>query len=383
VNGSSDAPSQRLRTWLLVSALPLWSGAGLDPAGGFFERIDAHGRPLWGARRARVLGRQIYAFSRARALGWTGPAEAVVRHGLDRLPAFKRPDCLVWSRIDDAGRPIEAPIDLYDQAFILFGAAHALDVRDDGGLRAFATALREALTDFAHPLGGYEEAVPRTLPLRANPHMHLLEAALAWEARTDGAERAAWARLADDVVRLALDRMIDPDTGAVHEHFDGDWRRATRPDLAVVEPGHQFEWAWLLTRWGEARQNPRALAAADRLLEVGERHGIDESGLTIGELRTDLSVRSGHARLWAQGERAKAWAQRSLQVEGAARADALARMEAACEALMRFVTEDPSGGWLDRIGPDGRLVREAAPASSLYHIVGAVEETSAATDAAA
>jgi len=89
-------------------------------------------------------------------------------------------------------------------------------------------------------------------------------------------------------------------------------------------------------------------------------------------------VRAGHARLWAQGERAKAWAQRAVRVEGAARTDALERMEAACAALMRFVTDAPAGGWRDRITADGVPVEESAPASSLYHIVGAVEETAGA-----
>ncbi|MBU2116719.1 MAG: AGE family epimerase/isomerase, partial [Alphaproteobacteria bacterium] len=267
---TADAPSARLGDWLLTSALPLWSQAGRDPEGGFFERIDTHGRPERGPRRARVLGRQIYAYSRAPALGWAGPASEVVRHGLACLPAFVRADGLVQSRLDDAGRPLEAPIDLYDQAFILFGTAHAVDVVGRDALPAFAATLRAALERFAHPLGGFEEALPRTLPLRANPHMHLLEAGLAWEARTDGPERADWAAFCDGIVRLALERMIDPDTGALHEHFDGDWHRATAPDLAVVEPGHQFEWAWLLTRWGEARGDRRALAAADRLPQIGE-----------------------------------------------------------------------------------------------------------------
>ena len=379
---TTGAPSARLKDWLLTSALPLWSQAGLDPDGGFFERIDAGAGAVRGPRRARVLGRQIYAYARAPTLGWTGPAAGVVRHGLARLSAFVRPDGLVQSRLDDTGRPLEAPIDLYDQAFILFGTAHAVDVVGGDALPAFAATLREALARFAHPLGGYEEALPRTLPLRANPHMHLLEAGLAWEARSDGSERANWAAFCDGVATLALERMIDPETGALHEHFDGDWRRATAPDLAVVEPGHQFEWAWLLTRWGEARGDNRALTAADRLREIGEGHGVDASGLTIAELGPDLAVQAGHARLWAQGERAKAWAQRALRVEGAARTDALDRMEAACAALMRFVTEAPMGGWRDRITADGVAVEESAPASSLYHIVGAAEETAGATGSA-
>ena len=59
---TTGAPSAHLCDWLLTSALPLWSQAGLDPEGGFFERVDDGARPVRGPRRARVLGRQIYAY---------------------------------------------------------------------------------------------------------------------------------------------------------------------------------------------------------------------------------------------------------------------------------------------------------------------------------
>lgn len=370
-------PSQRLHDWLVRDAYPLWATTGVDSNGGFFERIDREGAAVRGRRRARVLGRQIYAFARAGALGWKGPAAQIVRHGLDTLPRFLREDGLASACIDDHGRPLPGPVDLYDQAFILFGLAHATPFAT-GRMDVLGTArrLRSGLGTLAHPGGGFEETVPRSLPLKANPHMHLLEAGLAWgevEGRPDG---EAWDTFTDGLAELALRRFVDPATGAVHEHYDGDWVRSGDPALAVVEPGHQFEWGWLLIRWGEARSRADAVTAGRRLVEVGEAYGLDPvTGLTIGELNPDLSPRPFHARLWAQGERVKAWAQAALRAEDAAvRAAALDRMEAAAAALTQFLHDRPQGAWHDRMTAGRTFVVEAAPASSLYHIVGAVEE---------
>lgn len=373
-------PSERLHDWLLQSAYPLWGAAGVDPDGGFFERIGSTGAPLPGLRRARVLGRQLHSFARAPALGWTGGATAIVRHGLAALPRFLRDDGLAHARIDDAGKPIEAPVDLYDQAFILFGLAHALPFADDPDrVVAMARRMREALDAHAHPLGGFEEAVPRTLPLKANPHMHLFEAGLAWsevEGRPDG---AAWDAFTEGLAELALTRFVDPATGAVHEFYDGDWKRLTG-EREIVEPGHQFEWGWLLVRWGAQHGRADAVMVGERLIALGETHGLDpDTGVTVGELDGALRPRPFHARLWAQGERVKAWAQAAMRApDQAGREDALRRMEAAAEALELFLKGPPPGAWRDRMGADRAIVEEAAPASSLYHIVGAVEEAARA-----
>ncbi|MBX9574797.1 MAG: AGE family epimerase/isomerase [Caulobacteraceae bacterium] len=380
MSSETPLPSERLHDWLLRSAYPLWSTTGVDPAGGFFERIDADQFPVHGPRRARVLGRQIYSFARASGLGWEGDASTVVRHGLTALPRFLRADGLAWARVDEAGKPIHEPIDLYDQAFVLFGLAHALPFADDPTqLVETARRMREALKVHAHPDGGFEEAVPRSLPLKANPHMHLFEAGLAWgevDGRPDG---AAWDAFADGLAELALARFVDPTAGAVHEFYDGDWRRLDGAQ-EIIEPGHQFEWGWLLVRWGTARGRADAIEVGERLIALGEAHGLDAAtGVTVGELDGALRPRQFYARLWAQGERVKAWAQSAMRAsDPTTRQSALNKMEQAALALELFLKGPPPGAWRDRMGPDRAIVEEAAPASSLYHIVGAVEEAARA-----
>lgn len=358
--------------WLRDEAYPLWLRAGVDHDGfGFFEKINPDGTPLRSHRRARVVGRQIYCFSQAHRLGWSGPAADVIRHGLDALPRFmRRDDGLACTLVSDTGEPVNSAIDLYDQAFVLFGLAAALPFVDNPSpLIARADRLRETLiAHLGHPVAGFEEASPRTLPLKANPHMHMLEAVLAWAEAA--ADPGPWNALADQIAELALARFIDPETHALHEFFDGDWSRMDG-DLAVVEPGHQFEWGWLLMRWGLLREREDAFEVGKRLVITGETWGVDPSrGVLFAELHPDLTLRDPVSRLWPQTERIKAWV---LLAENGGGDAALARAAEAVNALMRYFRTDLPGSWYDRMTPDGALIEEPAPASSFYHIVCAAQ----------
>jgi mannose-6-phosphate isomerase len=229
---------------------------------------------------------------------------------------------------------------------------------------------RELRTALYHQLKrsgpGFSSGVPDALPLLANPHMHLLEAALSWMPISDD---PAWSELAAEIVALGLKRFIDPGTGALREHFDTHW--APAPGIAgrIVEPGHQFEWGWLLLRW-DGPDADAAHQAAARLVQLGEAHGIRD-GVAINELLDDFSVHDGEARLWPQTERLKA-AVRMAAVTHDARYWSMA-VEGA-RGLRRYLATEVRGLWYDRLTLDGQFVQQAAPASSFYHIVCALAE---------
>jgi mannose/cellobiose epimerase-like protein (N-acyl-D-glucosamine 2-epimerase family) len=198
--------------------------------------------------------------------------------------------------------------------------------------------------------------------------MHLLEAALAW-AEAGGGTR--WEALADEIVALCLSRFIDPDDGFLREHFTTDWEPALGERGRLVEPGHQFEWAWLLARWARRRNEPGAELAARRLFAAGAR-GIDPvRGVAIDALNEDMTIRTSRARLWPQTERLKA---ALLLHEGRSDADDsyLAHALAAAESLWRYLEMPTRGLWRDKLTPTNRFIDEPSPASSFYHIIGAV-----------
>jgi mannose/cellobiose epimerase-like protein (N-acyl-D-glucosamine 2-epimerase family) len=366
-----------LTAWLFDEALPLWWRVDADRVGGgFFEEIGQDGTAQDGPRRIRVCARQIYSFATARDLGWNGPYEAV-EHALNFLLAKGRaPDGTFLSVAAPDGTPVERQFDLYDNAFGLFGLAAAFATRTDrGGLATLAAEIRDRLRKgWAHPLGGFEEAVPRVLPLRANPHMHLLEAALAW-IDVDPVSKE-WNKLANELAELCLAKFLHPSNGCVREFFDGDWAPVAGDAGRLAEPGHQFEWAWLLARWGRMRRRDDALEAAKRLVALGEQYGVDPArGVAFAEMWDDLSPRNLTARLWPQTERIKGWlAMASLAERDEDIDTAFSRAAAAAASLRRYFATPIPGLWRDRMDETGRFVDEPAPASSLYHIVCAISE---------
>jgi mannose/cellobiose epimerase-like protein (N-acyl-D-glucosamine 2-epimerase family) len=371
-----EAHHGRLSSWLCDAAYPLWSTRGVDPAGGFHERLGQDGKPLVEPRRSRVNPRQAYCFAVAPSLGWRGDTAALVRHGLDYWYArYRRPDGLFRTLITADGAPLDERALLYDQAFGLL----ALNVSAVGELRAQREGLAHELQGLVLKTmkrkgPGFEAGVPATLPLQANPHMHLFEAALA--GCEVCAESSLWKSLASELAELALARFIDPVSGALREFFDAEWNPAAGIEGRIVEPGHQFEWAWLLLRWCGERPGAaytRARAAALKLIDVGEAHGIRD-GLAINSLLDDFSPHDAGARLWPQTERLKA-AALAARLTGEPRYFTMAAD--AADGLMRYLDCPIPGLWRDRIDAQGKVADEPAPASSFYHMVAAIAEISA------
>lgn len=347
-------------SWLRDRALPLWWDVGADRVrGGFHEELGPDGEPRPGARRARVQSRQAVVYGSAGLLGWDGPWREAAWHAMDFfLLKFRRNDGLFRCLVGLDGEILDDTAMLYDQGFALLASAtlHAADPgRDD--MIAVARGVRQGLETMRHPAGGYRENIAH--PFQANAHMHLLEGAMAWAELVGG----EWEAMVDEMVELALGIFIDPEGRFVREFFDADWR-AEQGDLGqVVEPGHQFEWAWLLSRHAKRRGDGRVGEMAGHLYAAGRR-GVDRKrGVAINEVAGDFTVRDPVARLWPQTERLKA----ALLFDGEAEV-----LEAA-DALRTYLDAGYPGAWLDKLRADGSFIEEHAPATSFYHVLGACQ----------
>ena len=358
---------RRLRDWLVHSAYPVWSRNGVDAAnGGFYERIGQDGQALDEPRRARVQPRQIFSFALAPRLGWRGDAATIVERGVGFfLGHYRRGDGLYRTLVAPNGAILDNSALLYDQAFALLGLASARTLLGpDPALEDAATDLFDTLYGELKRVGpGFYSGLPERFPLQSNPHMHLLEAALAW---SEISTEPHWRTLANELGELALQRFIDARSGALREFFDEAWSPAPGPDGRRVEPGHQFEWAWLLLRW-RPDNDSEARRAALRLIDIGERAGV-QRGLAIDALLDDLTPLETSARLWPQTERLKASAL-AAAVTGDSRY--WGNVSSAAKALLRFFDTPVPGLWYDRIGADGAPHVAPAPASSFYHVVAA------------
>jgi mannose-6-phosphate isomerase len=161
------------RSWLFEAALPIWWEVGADRAhGGFFDRIDQAGQAISGPKRARVQARQVFVYAQAGRLGWDGPWEAAVRHGLDfLLTKYRRPDGLFRKLVTGRGRSADEDYDLYDQAFALFALAAGYEAlgRPADLLRRQRRCWRRSADRLGHPVAASRRpirAACRSAPTR-------------------------------------------------------------------------------------------------------------------------------------------------------------------------------------------------------------------------
>ena len=359
-----------VRAWLFEQALPFWSTAGLDRTfGGSVETLDLQGHD-GGApfKRTRVQARQVYAFSHAHLLGWKGSALEAAEHCWRFLSKNARLEDGAWVRLmHREGGVLDASVDAYDMAFVLSALAWRARAGDAGALsQAHATldALDRRL-QIAPGLGW--RSAEDGLPLSQNPHMHLLEAALEL---ADAAKDERFAQMALDILSLFQGRLFDHGLGVLPETFDEGWipiggaRRR-------IEPGHHYEWTWLLLR-------ARGIVGADlsdearALYAFAERHGPDPGTRLIDDALTGEELhRTGASRMWTQTEALKA----QLAMFEHQDLDTRARIaEITAQLLDHHLAVEPPGSWQDHLGPGFTPLAKDVPASMLYHLVLAFAE---------
>ncbi len=363
-----SALQAKLTGWLVNEAYPRWAQYGIDPQnGGFSEALGQDGLGLSHPRRARVHPRQVYAFGQALALGWRGDAVGIVSRGMEYFTAhYQRSDGLFRSLVAVDGTVLDQRVLLYDQAFALLGlaaSATALDEHDEFERRA--VALRGVIeSHFGTADGSWRSEDGADTVRESNPHMHLLEACLAWAEIGNDAGWTAWVRR---LVELAVSHFIRKDSGALGESYTPMWQPT--PGLAgrIMEPGHHFEWAWLLLRCEPLYPSPLRETAL-RLLAIGDQYGVYH-GVAINQLLDDFTVSDANARFWPQTERLKS---SLLAATLTSEPRYWSMAHAAAASFFPYLETSVPGLWFDLQRPDGTFIDSPAPASTFYHLVGAI-----------
>ena len=361
----------RVQAWLLNEALPLWSNVGVDRVyGGFHEALGLDGRPLVRQKRMRTMARQVYAFAVAKDRGWDGPADEIIAHGLDFMKRGRTPSG-GWARAFNIDGTIADPTeDAYDHSCVLLALAHAhmCGNPDALGLAEETFAFLdghledERMTGFLETSNGEGER-------RSNPHMHLLEAFLAWSAATGDRSHL---RRASRIIDLFRTHFFDPDSWTLGEFFHADWKPLDGEKGDWTEPGHHFEWASLLVDFAGRSGQQELVAYARKLYASAVANGLNRAtGLAYGAVSRQGLPLDRVSRSWPQAEAVKA----ALALDGSGGPDLKPEVEERVGRLFRWhIDPAPIGLWIDRIDERGRSLATDVPASILYHLVYALTQ---------
>jgi len=357
----------RARAFIRDAMLPCWGEYGWDEKnGGFVEALAGDLCPQTEKpRRGRVAPRQVFTFSTALKIGWDkdGIASRLVDQGLKFIDGPARSPEGGWSHVLAPDQtPLDTRRDLYDHAFVALGTSRAFDATGDDTAERLAVEAFEFIDTYLRDDGpGYTSPETADGKKLANPHMHLLEASLVWyEASGDPIARDR----IDLLCGLFESHMFDNRTGALDEVFEQDWSIDRAGECAPIEPGHCYEWAWLLSE--VQRLTGRDTASwARRLILFADRFGRDEQGFSFdGVSRTGDPVLPTK-RLWPQLERFRA---RLRFPETAAPGEA----DRELERLFALYLIEGTPSWYDRLEPDYAPSGTLLPASMPYHFMTAL-----------
>ena len=350
--------------WTVGTALPFWAEQGYDArAARFHERLDHAGRAIAVPHRAMVQARQIFVFAEAARFGWMrdsgAKAEAAMASLVRDFAEDAGDETRIAFSIDPANGAILSDVrDAYAHAFVLFSIAALYRLNGDTRLLVRADRIirfvERRLADPAH--GGLFDALPAPAEKRQNPHMHLLEAYLFLDEAAPGRGYLGRATALVDLFRRRFFR-----DGLLHEYFASDWSASSR---AEWEPGHHFEWVWLLDAYA-TRSGEDVGSWAGALYASAKAHGFAPDGVILDALSPEHGVVRSSRRLWPHAEAIKAAAAHQREDP-----DARAFAERMAAVLMEHFLGRPfPGGWIDHVGPDGAPLVDYVPASSLYHLV--------------
>ncbi|MEO0617659.1 MAG: AGE family epimerase/isomerase [Pseudomonadota bacterium] len=368
----------RITTWLDQAALPFWLAHGVDRiGGGFHEVLGFDGAPVPAEKRLRTMARQTYCFATAAQRGWgdTAACHDAVTHGLQFLSTHARqPNGMFTKTFTFDGHPRDCTPDAYDTAFVLFAAAAAVQAGHDDAAMLGRDVMRQLEMNFYLGRGrGFRETADggdgtNTDGLRrANPHMHLLEACTAWHRATGARLAAAWAR---EIVEIFFAHFFDAETWSVREFVNADLSPCDSEDGAVREPGHAYEWAWLLHDL-DMSGSGRTRWAVQRLAASATAFGTNPvTGLTYQQITEHGEVIDATSRSWPQTEAVRAMLALRKASGGGARA--IADVDARIDAVFdTHISPAPAGLWFDHIAADGSVLSKTVPASILYHLISA------------
>ena len=337
--------------------VPLWQGPGWNADLALpYEALDAAHQPLPAQRyRAMACARQLYLFSSL--IGVVDNADvraAALFRSLQRH--FHDAEHGGWFySIDAHGKPLDQRKDLYTHAFILFACAHYWAKSGDPLVESTLNAALEIIgRRFATGDGLYEACLNRdwitleTGPLQ-NPLMHLAEAFLATLAvREDAQTQKALLELCTAMHK----QFVDPQYGVLME----------KPLGAVdnwYEPGHQFEWYFLLESSGLLRGS-KLHAALDRAFAFTEQYGVVQPSGAVRamlDLETNGRPRDSTQRIWAQAEYLRA-----LTLRQGSEAVVLRQLQALQQRFLH------AGGWYECRDELGEVSRKDMPSTTPYHL---------------
>jgi mannose/cellobiose epimerase-like protein (N-acyl-D-glucosamine 2-epimerase family) len=333
--------------------LALWRQHADTPTGLFNPYLDRQWRHhVDGPRTLVTQCRLIYNFARAFERNGDQAYAELARRGIDALIRYFRDaeeQGWVWACRAD-GSVADDTHDAYGHAFVILALATAATVFQDHRYRDLALQSWDFMQRrFRDDHGGMIWHIGADGQIlddvrSQNPLMHTYEALLVL-APLD--ESGAARRDAAQIWSFLRTRM--PAAGCLPEWYDADWRRLEAGERAVIEIGHAFEWAFLLSEAQALFPEDDLLEPGRQLLAFGVHHGYDPvAGGIFSQVDFDGHRPDERKGWWEQCEAIRAMQRYVARHEAT---EIVEPLRHSIEFARRHFVDEEYGGWY--LSPSG------------------------------
>lgn len=343
--------------------IPNWVNYGLSPQGYSYESLALNWthNPV-GRIRLLTQCRQLYTLSHASELGYLKGFEEQIRSLFNfTVDHYFVEGRWIFSRNDNLDL-LDQKSDAYALAFVLLSFSHYHRLTGDQTALEYINQTEQFLvTNMRHPKGGFYEAFPIEphVTRRQNPHMHLLEGFVAAYHAT---KEAKYLKHIEDMCELAHLYFVEPKTQTLREFFKSN---LTLDDESghLVEPGHHFEWVWLLHQTYQITGRQQDLKLAAQLWHSATQFGMADNGGIINSFdgNTGKAV-DAEKRIWPITEYLKACCVISISNE-----ERFERIEAALAFMQTHYFLD-NGRWVEYLDTHNNSKGFPLPGTTGYHI---------------
>lgn len=347
--------------------LPFWRNHAVDERGGFIGRITHDMKREPGAPKGLILNARIlWTFASAYGFDKDERNRSVAQRAFEYLDDHfwdERDGGYFWMVSPD-GTPLDDKKKIYGQAFGIYGLTEYHRQTSSNAALDRAKLLFELVETNGRDVeyGGYFETYNRDWTLAddlrlsdvdlnekksMNTHLHLLEAyASLFKTWKD----PLLEKRLEELIRIHLERIIDPGTGHLNLFFDETWT----PKCDHISFGHDIETSWLLLEAAEALGAEALIdqskETAVRMSEAVLKQGIAPDGGLIYEADpgglTDLSK-----DWWPQAEAVVGFLN-AFQINGDKAYWKAAN--SSWEFILNTVIDHKNGEWFWKIREDGK-----------------------------